>query len=182
MSLLTYRELLELVESGVLENSDPSLVNAASIDIRLGDSLLVEQPGRYSWCDLSKKQVQPMRMLEKDSDGGWSLYPGDFALVNTLEVFHLPSDIAAEYKLKSSLARAGLDHMLAGWCDPGWNNATLTLELKNELRHTILKLHPGMKIGQMVFWRGEPVPEHASYATRGQYNGQKEATPSKGVR
>ena len=182
MSLLTHRELLELVESGVLENSDPSLVNAASIDIRLGDSLLVEASGRYKWCDLSKKQVPPMRELEKDADGGWSLYPGDFALVNTLEVFHLPADIAAEYKLKSSLARAGLNHMLAGWADPGFHNATLTLELKNELKHTILKLHPGMKIGQMVFWRGEPVPDHASYATRGQYNGQKEATPSRGLR
>ena len=182
MSLLTHRELLELVEMGVLENSDPSLVNAASIDIRLGDSLLVEQPMRYSWCDLSKKQVPPMRVLEKDADGGWSLYPGDFALVNTLEVFHLPNDLAAEYKLKSSLARAGLDHMLAGWCDPGWHDATLTLELKNVLKHTILKLHPGMKIGQVVFWRGEPVPEDASYAMKGQYNGQKDATPSKGVR
>jgi len=182
VSLLTHNELLELVISGVLENSAPEHVNAASIDIRMGDSLLVEQPGRYSWCDLSKKQVPPMRLLEKDADGGWSLYPGDFALVNTMEVFHLPADIAAEYKLKSSLARAGLNHMLAGWVDPGFHDATLTLELKNELKHTILKLHPGMKIGQMVFWRGEPVPAHASYAARGQYNGQKDATPSRGLR
>ena len=182
MSLLTHRELLELVESEVLENSAPEHVNAASIDIHMGDSLLVEQPMRYSWCDLSKKQVPPMRMLEKDEDGGWSLYPGDFALVNTREVFHLPADIAAEFKLKSSLARAGLNHMLAGWADPGFHDATLTLELKNELKHTILKLQPGMKIGQMVFWRGESVPEHASYAVKGQYNGQREAQPSRGLR
>jgi len=40
MSLLTHRELLELVESEVLEHSAPEHVNAASIDIHMGDSLL----------------------------------------------------------------------------------------------------------------------------------------------
>lgn len=182
MSLLTYTELLELVESGVIEGVPLEHINAASIDLTLGDNLLVEEPGRYSWCRLAEKETPPMRELEKDSDGGWSLYPGDFALASTREIFHLPADIAAEYKLKSSLARAGLNHLLAGWCDPGWSDATLTLELKNELKHTILKLRPGMKIGQIVFWQGKPVPNEASYATRGQYNGQREATPSKGVR
>ena len=37
----------------------------------------------------------------------------------------------------------------------------------------------GVKIGQMVFFEHEPVPEHASYAVKGQYNNQKEVTESK---
>ena len=182
MSLLTYTELTELVEQGVIEGVRPEHINGASIDLTLGNNLFQEAPRRYKWCDLAKKEAPPMIPMDRDLDGGWSLYPGEFVLASTKEIFHLPANIAAEYKLKSSLACAGLNHLLAGWCDPGWTDATLTLELKNELKHTILKLRPGMKIGQIVLWRGEPVPEHASYAARGQYNGQREAQPSKGVR
>lgn len=59
----------------------------------------------------------------------------------------------------------------------------LTLEFVNVLSHHALRLTPGMKAGQMVFWRGSsPIPTHASYATRGQYNGNLHAQPSKGVR
>jgi deoxycytidine triphosphate deaminase len=39
-----------------------------------------------------------------------------------------------------------------------------------------------MKIGQMVFFRCAPVPDHASYAAKGQYNGDTGAVGSKGVR
>ena len=58
----------------------------------------------------------------------------------------------------------------------------LTLELHNVLSYHTLRLRPGMKIGQMVFFKGSAVPEYASYAVRGAYNGDKIATPSKGVR
>ena len=34
----------------------------------------------------------------------------------------------------------------------------------------------------MVFFEHAPVPEHASYANKGQYNGDSEANPSKGLR
>lgn len=110
------------------------------------------------------------------------LRPGDFALAHTREIFHLPDNLAIEYKLKSSLARAGLGHLLAGWGDPGWHGAALTLELVNHLQVHDLILRPGMPIGQVVFWRGRSVPAHASYAARGQYNGDTTVTPSKGLR
>jgi deoxycytidine triphosphate deaminase len=46
----------------------------------------------------------------------------------------------------------------------------------------MLKIRAGMKIGQMIFWKGEPVPEDASYYLKGQYNHDKQAQPSKGLR
>ena len=97
--------------------------------------------------------------------------PGEFILAHSMEKFNLPMDISCEFKLKSSGARSGLDNALATWCDPGWNNSTLTLELKNNLRFTHIILREGMFIGQMVFFRNVPVPKDKSYFIRGRYNG-----------
>lgn len=177
--LLTYTALCDLVRDGVLENSSIDAVNAASIDIHLGDSVSTEV-AYAGMVDLKAKQAPSMEPREID-DGGFMLHPGQFCLVNTREVFHLPDDLACEYKLKSSLARAGLNHSLAGWADPGFHGATLTLELHNALQYHPLLLRPGMPIGQLVFWRGEPVPSQHSYRVKGRYNGQREATGSKGV-
>jgi len=183
MSLLTYNSLIRLVKDGVLENSHTNHVNAASIDLHLGSSLLVEKDNAngIGYVDLSKKEAPLMQRAWPDFGGNWWLEPGEFALAETKEVFHLPDNIACEFKLKSSLARAGLNHVLAGWADPGFHNATLTLELINCLNHNALGLRPGMKIGQMVFWEGEQVPSEESYAVKGRYNGQRGATESKGA-
>lgn len=110
------------------------------------------------------------------------LQPGEFILAQTVEEFYLPNNIAAEFRLKSSVARAGLDQALAVWCDPGWNGSVLTVELRNNTRYHVLVLEAGMKIGQVVFFKGEPVPDEASYAVRGQYNNDKSVTANKGVK
>jgi deoxycytidine triphosphate deaminase len=39
-----------------------------------------------------------------------------------------------------------------------------------------------MKIAQMIFFKGDPVPPEHSYATKGQYNNQRNAQESKGIR
>jgi hypothetical protein len=67
-------------------------------------------------------------------------------------------------------------------CDPGWNGSVLTLELRSNLNSHMLLLTPGQKIGQIVFYAGAPVPKERSYATIGQYNGDKAAQPSRGIR
>jgi deoxycytidine triphosphate deaminase len=79
-------------------------------------------------------------------------------------------DVSGEYKLKSSLARIGLEHLNAGWCDPGWHGSALTLELKNMTRKTCIIIKPGDRIGQMIFWRSQPVRLGDSYYYRGRYN------------
>lgn len=179
--LLTYTELTRMCEDGVIEGVDPAHINGASIDITLGDAFWFERerlPEVDATVDLAGKAVPAMSMKA----GSFTLAPGQFCLASSREVFNLPDDIAAMYFLKSSLARAGLDHLKAGWADPGWNGSVLTLEYVNVLRHHSLKLTPGMKAGQMVFFRGEEVPHMASYAIRGQYNGDRSAQPSKGAR
>jgi deoxycytidine triphosphate deaminase len=99
--------------------------------------------------------------------------PGAFILAHSREVFNLPSDISAEYKLKSSMARIGLNHLNAGWCDSFWSGSVLTLELHNTTQNHAIQLRMGDPIGQMVFFRHAPVPEESSYKVRGRYNNDK---------
>lgn len=179
MSLISYSELVELVNQGVI-NSDPANINGASIDITLGDEIMLESYSTPSYIDLMEKES--LRMIKHKMEEVYMLEPGDFILATSVETFNLPSDIACEYKLKSSLARSGLQHLMAGWCDPGWHGSKLTLELKNVTQYHALLLRPGMKIGQMVFFKCEPVPEENSYTVKGQYNNQDTVTANKGLR
>ena len=64
----------------------------------------------------------------------------------------LPDDLAARVEGKSSLGRLGLlTHATAGFVDPGFTGH-VTLELSNVATLPIM-LWPGMKIGQLCFFR-----------------------------
>ena len=175
--ILTYNDLVRLVQDGVI-NAPMEHVNAASIDVTLGDKFLIEDKAGEV-VNLARKQTPHFIPLHTNEV---ELAPGQFILAQTQEVFNLPDDIAAEFKLKSSAARSGLNHALAGWCDPGWHGSTLTLELKNQTEHTWLRLEAGMKIGQIIFFKGAAVPSDKSYAVRGQYNNDRSVTGNKGLR
>jgi dCTP deaminase len=181
MSLITYSGILELLKDGVVENFDPNCINGASLDVRLGNTILVEDT-RGKIVDLATKETLPMRPIQLNKDDVFDLLPGQFILAGTEEIFHLPNNVAAEFRLKSSSARSALDQALAVWCDPGWHGSALTMEIKNNSQYSILRLRSGMKIGQMIFWKGEPVPDHANYANCGQYNHDKQAQPSRGIK
>lgn len=172
MSVLSFNELVEIVEEGVITPVPFDAINAASIDIRLGNEIVVERCDIRT-VDIAEREVFPSHRVNMQDVGHYDLAPGEFILAHTLESFHLPMDICAEFKLKSSGARTGLENALATWCDQGWHGSTLTLELKNFLRYSHLRLTPGMFIGQMVFHRTTPVPVDRSYAVRGRYNNDK---------
>lgn len=189
--LLAYPELIELVKLGVIIGAPKEAVNASSIDLTLADVILAEEPQRAG------RERKPVDLMAGETpwrterimtgygspEGGYyDLKPGEFILASTQEMFYLPNHISAEYMQKSSLARSGLEHLAAGWCDAGWNGSTLTLELQNVNAHSTLRLRPGMKIGQMKFFQHTEVPTHASYANRGQYNRDVGVTNSKGAR
>jgi len=178
MTILSYIEILELIEDGVIENADYECVNSASLDLHLGPVLLLEGDvgfGPDNLKYLNKKSALSHEKLVLENDGKYVMAPGEFLLAHTREIFHLPNDISAEYKLKSSMARLGLDHLNAGWCDAGWNGSVLTLELKNVTNRHRIVLTNGDKIGQIIFYHHREVPLDKSYATRGSYNNDKQA-------
>jgi dCTP deaminase len=169
MSLLSHEELCHIVQMNVITPVEAKAINAASIDIHLGDTILWEDEDSPKVVDYTKREPVTFNSYTMDADG-WVLEPGDFILAQSREVFFLPNWLSAEYKLKSSMARIGLEHMNAGWCDAGWNGSVLTLELKNMCQFHSIRIRAGDPIGQMVFFRHDEVSEDASYATKGRYN------------
>jgi dCTP deaminase len=128
---------------------------------------------------VSSRELLPYPLSRHTEANPYEMVPGQFCLAQTVEVFNLPDDVAAEFRLKSSRAREGLDQALAVWCDPGWHGSVLTLELRNNRQLWPQLLWPGMKIGQVVFHLMDERPVN-SYAKTGRYNGDLAVMASKG--
>ena len=159
--ILCDTEIRALCEEGLVSPYDPALVNPASLDVRLGLELMVEVE---EYPDLI-----PIDIAGHTQANPFWLRPGEFVLGCTLETFFLPSDVAAQFALKSTRARQGIEHLMAGYCDPGWSGSKLTLELQNARKLHPVALWPEMKIGQLVFHRMSSVPAK-DYSVTGHYN------------
>ena len=140
---------------------DLEMVNPASLDLRLGDELMIEQEDH--------EQFKRISIAHNTREDPYFLYPGEFVLAHSLEKFRVPSNIAGQFALKSSGARAGLEHLMAGYIDPGFWDSVLTLELKNARKLAPIRLFPGMRIGQVVWTRMESMPVR-TYRETGRYN------------
>jgi dCTP deaminase len=161
----------------MIENWKPEALNSASLDLHIGKFILAEvlpestrNTGLSKVLSLRQKDQLTTRKIDLQAEGHFILRPGSFILAETQEKFFLPTNISAEYKLKSSMARIGLEHLNAGWCDAGWNNSVLTLEFRNLNTFHEIELVYGDRIGQMVFFEHEPVELDDSYAHKGRYN------------
>ena len=156
------------------------MIQPSSIDVRLDRFFRVFENHRYPHIDPAADQSDLTREVEPEGDEPFILHPGEFVLGSTYEVVTLPDDIAARVEGKSSLGRLGLlTHATAGFVDPGFSGH-VTLELANVATLPI-KLYPGMKIGQLCFFRLCSPAEHpygsAKYGSR--YQGQRGPTPSR---
>jgi dCTP deaminase len=171
--ILSDREIIEWCQHHppLVTPFDPSLVNPASIDVRLGDTLLIES--------VQSRELVPYPLAQHSEEDPYELRPGQFCLAQTVETFNLPDCLAAQFMLKSSRAREGLEHLMAGYCDPGWHGSVLTLELHNSRQLWPQLLWPGMKIGQVVYHRMSEDPQR-SYAVTGRYCNDTTVQASKG--
>jgi len=173
MTLLAGKQLHKLIEDNVITALHEN-VNSASIDIRIGDEILVEDVLSPKVVDIDAKE-SPNFITIKLSDEGYRVQPGQCFLAHTVEYFNLPDNISAEFVLRSTMGRCFLEHMHAGWADAGWHGAQLTMEFKNVLTAHELLIKPGMRVGQMKFFTHEDAGEN-SYAIKGNYNNQEGAT------
>jgi dCTP deaminase len=163
-------QIAELCRAGLVSPFDEALVNPASLDVRLGDTLLIESaagPELVPYPLAGHSQARPYLMV-----------PGQFVLAQTAESFLLPDSVAAQFVLKSSRAREGIEHLLAGYIDPGFHGV-LTLELHNSRQLHPVSIWPGMRIGQIVFHPMAGVPLR-NYRQTGRYNGDMAVQPSRG--
>ena len=180
--LLSDRDIRAAIDQGriALEPYDADMVQPSSVDVRIDRYFRVFENHRYPHIDPSVEQAELTRLVEPDGDEPFILHPGEFVLGSTYEVVSLPDDVSARLEGKSSLGRLGLlTHSTAGFIDAGFSGH-VTLELSNVATLPI-KLWPGMKIGQLCFFRLTS-PAEAPYGSGAQgsrYQGQRGPTPSR---
>ncbi|MFE3455985.1 hypothetical protein ACFXKD_00455 [Nocardiopsis aegyptia] len=126
------------IEPFNLDNVQPN-----SYDFHLGDSIL-----RYTEPVLDVHQDNPTEEIPIPEDG-MLLTPSRIYLASSAE--RIGSDhYAPTFGSKSGVARAGIfTHLSCGLVDIG-SHGKLTLQF-----HVVqaVKIYPGMKIGQVLFWK-----------------------------
>ena len=180
--LLSDRDIrLELACGRVLlEPFDDAMVQPSSVDVRLDRFFRLFDNHKYPVIDPAQDQPDLTRLVEVAPDEPFVLHPGEFVLGATHERVTLPDDVAARLEGKSSLGRLGLlTHSTAGFIDPGFTGH-VTLELSNVATLPIT-LWPGMKIGQLCFFRLSSPAEnpYGSGASGSRYQGQRGPTASR---
>jgi dCTP deaminase len=170
MAILCDHEIHNLARRGLVSPFLQELVNPASLDVRLGENLLVEEP--------KVPALLPFSIAGHTKKDPFMLQPHEFVLAETLEEFDLPDCVAGQLALKSSRAREGIEHLLAGYIDPGYKGR-LTLELQNARSLHAVPLWPGMRIAQIVLHKMSMLPGK-SYSVTGRYQGDTAVQASKG--
>lgn len=163
MSILVDHEIAALCAAGGVEGYDAALINPASLDVRLGERILIES--------VQSPDLVPYPLHHHDEGNPYLWQPGQFILAHTQEILHMPDDLVGEFRLKSSRAREGVDQALAIWIDPGYHGSSLTLELRNNRQLHPIPIWCGMRIGQLVWHRLSAKPTN-SYRDTGRYNGR----------
>jgi dCTP deaminase len=183
--LLSDRDIRAEIEVGrvVLDPLEEEMMQPSSVDVRIDRYFRLFDNHKYPVIDPSQEQPGLTRLVEVPEDDPFILHPGEFVLASTLEIVTLPDDIAARLEGKSSLGRLGLlTHSTAGFIDPGFSGH-VTLELSNVATLPI-KLWPGMKIGQLCFFRLS-TPAESPYGSErygSRYQGQRGPTASRSFR
>jgi dCTP deaminase len=163
-----------------IEPFDEACVQPSSVDLHVDSQFRVFANSRYPYIDVRKSMPDLTELVEVEGEDPFILHPGEFVLGSTRERVRLPDDLVARLEGKSSLGRLGLlIHSTAGYVDPGWDGY-LTLELSN-VANLPITIYPGMKIGQISFFRLTTAAEvpYGSTETRSKYQGQRGPTASR---
>ena len=180
--LMSDRDIRASIEAGQigLEPLEMGLLQPSSFDVRLDRFFRLFDNHKYPFIHPSEQKDDLTRLVEVASDEAFILHPGEFVLGSTFEFVTLPNDVAARLEGKSSLGRLGLlTHSTAGFVDPGFKGH-VTLELSNTATLPI-KLWPGMKIGQLCFFKLTSPSEfpYGSDKYSSRYQGQRGPTASR---
>ena len=139
------------IETDGIIPANMDCINPASVDLHIDRHFVDLRTGQHFEADTV--ELEPTMAI----------------LATTIEVVDIPANAAGVIYLKSSRAREGLDHALAGWIDPGFFGQ-ITLELH---AHRPLVLTAGQRVVQLVLMSLN-APARKPYA--GRYQGQRGPT------
>lgn len=157
------RELRAWAEAGGVTPYDPVCINPASIDLRWSGRYRIARPLPGGWTGVKEADVL-------------KLEPGLLYLLDSMEFIAVPENWAGLLALKSSMGRMGLEHLHAGFFDPGFQG-TATLEMEVRAPWNV-ELAKGQRIIQLAFQRCTDVPDRI-YSETGRYQGQTEPTAAR---
>jgi len=152
MTILPDRKLRKWIYKGGLNPFNIGCVNPASVDLRVNTKHVIRLDGGIVHNSLK-----------------YAILPGAPVLLSTVEYIRMPNDCAGVLYLKSSMARQGLDHALAGFIDPGFCGE-LTMEFH---AHYPVTVSHGQRVVQLVLYRLESPPEETYH---GKYQNQRGPT------
>lgn len=151
-----YQWLVEHAEElGISE----SRIGPASVD--LGITSVIIDRWMTPWYTLRTKKHGYFQTF--------TFEPGHFYLVSSVEYIKMPVTHCGLVNMRSSLARKGLGHKMAGFIDPGFEGQ-ITLELETSVP---VEVSLGERIAQLVFCR---LSEATVKPYKGRYNGQRGPT------
>lgn len=149
---------------------DEKQIGPASVDIRLGSSIVIPKRtfvGSRDISDPSNSSQVEKRIYERirlKYQSTFVLHPNQLILAVTLEYICLPTMVFSEVASRSSWGRLGLVVATASVVQPGYKGC-LTLELAN-LSDSPITLYPGYLIGQLIFFSVETEGEPPAYEGR----------------
>ena len=184
--------------AGGITPFDETLVNPASLDLRIGNQIREphEMWRRFSDIDIQNHidngTIDDLpKWGEPKTFGTFWLFPKRFVLCHSLEFVQIPLDVSCILVLKSSWGRKGLNHSHSGWGDPGFGlkadtvgsndtqqcGAQWTFEIQN-ISPWAIKITAGDRLIQQVFMDMCDVPL-VDYRSTGHYVYQAGATPAR---
>jgi len=164
---------------------DPNLVGPNSIDLRLGNKLLVYETATmntgFARVPVDARHMMRSELLDMKRENptveleipeeGYVLNPGVLYLGRTIETIGSEKFVPI-VEGRSSVGRLGIHvHVTAGFCDIGFKG-TITLEI--HVVHPIV-VYPNLPICQAYFL----TPQGAIELYKGRYQGQVEPTASR---
>lgn len=155
----------ELGNKGMISPFFSECVQPCSYDVHLGEKVKIETEFGMEVASLSRY----------DNKNPYLMPPGTFMLAETVEWLAIPNNVEAHLHLVSSRAREGLNHLLSGLVDCGYEGR-LTLELKNSLQYGHIPLYPNLRIGQLTFFEYQ---QDACLPYRGRYFRDKQVTSAR---
>lgn len=163
--------LSQMLASGLITPKNSAQAHECSIDMVLGDEFVFLVPEAYFCPDTNMLMERPKEIHVKSERV--RMRKGDFVLATTAGTIKVPTDCVGFVYLRSSAARAGLEHLHAGLLEPGFEGQ-ITLEFT---ANAPLILEAGRSYIQVVIFKMEGRAD-GSYASRGSYQGQVGVTPS----
>lgn len=164
--IVTGAQLVELGKK-IVSGAEPH-IGPSSIDVRLGPELRIGDEGaRIELDDEGNPIYHGFANLLLRPGQKISFRRGVFYVAHSIEYISLPPNIGALMFLRSSSGRRGLDHLHAGYLEPGWHGQ-ITFELQPAVDTEFVI---GARMAQIVLFT---TTNDAVYD--GSYNGQVGAT------